>query len=317
MSVEDFEEFKARAKQILGYTPIKTACVTCQIPDENIPKTSKLPSRNCLIRQCVDKAGIKNCGYCSRFPCDTLKGTADAWNRDRIESKLGSSLSETDYQRFVEPFEGLRRLNALSASLKPNEFVEPPKVSTKIKLVDFPENLPLDGLGAFKQVHTLLENLWMSSFGLQDAETFAQHHTLEKQRAHVLRFLWMFGTFGKLDSENSQLVVDSKTYYANRGSEKQLAIWSFVEGVVFKVLSDFGVQCERVPLLGVKIEDLTTGTGYLRNKGWVICMNFEAKIGGLDSLRALQLYSKKLDEKHGKKAFQRFRVADMDVLSET
>jgi len=46
-------------------------------------------------------------------------------------------------------------------------------------------------------------------------------------------------------------------------------------------------------------------------------MNFEAKIGGLGVLRALQLYSKKLDEKYGKKAFQRFRVADMDVLSET
>ena len=49
MSKEDFEEFKARAKQILGYTPIKTACVTCQTPDDQIPKTSKLPSRKCLI----------------------------------------------------------------------------------------------------------------------------------------------------------------------------------------------------------------------------------------------------------------------------
>lgn len=315
MSEEDFELFKARAKQILGYTPIKTACATCQTPDDQIPKTSKLPSKKCLIRQCVDKSGIQNCGYCSCFPCDTLKGTADAWNRKIIEAKLGHSLFEADFRQFVEPFEGLQRLKVLRESLKPTDFVEPPKVLAKAKLVDFPENMPVTRKESFKKVHKLLEKILYSSFGLQNTDAFAQHHTLEKQRTHILRFLWIFGTYGKLDAERSCLVVDPKTYLGNRGSEKQLAIWTFLEGVVFRVLSDFGVECKRVPLTGVKIADLTTGTGYLRNKGWVMNMSFQKQIDGLDTLQALHAYCKTMDQKYGKKAFQHFRVGDMRVLS--
>jgi hypothetical protein len=316
MSESEFEEFKARAKQVLGFTPIRTACVTCQTPDDQIPKTSKLPSRRCLIRQCVDKAGIENCGYCSRFPCETLKGTADAWRREVIEAKLGESLSDADYRRFVEPFEGLRRLTVLRESLNPSEFVEPPKVTEKTNLVEFPKNLTMAKVEHLKQVHTLIEKIWNSSFGLQGTDTFAQHHTLEKERTNVLRFLWIFGTYGKLDGDGSVLVVDPKTYLASRGSEKQLAIWSFLKAVVFKELSSLGVCYKLVPLTGVKIADLTTGTGYVRNKGWVLSISFETQIGGLDALRALQAYCKKLDQKFGKKAFQRFCIADMGVLSE-
>lgn len=316
MSETDFEVFKTRAKQILGYTPIKTACATCQTPDENIPKTSKLPRKKCLIRQCVDNAGIENCGYCSRFPCETLKGTADAWNRELIESKLGVSLSDADYRQFVEPFEGLRRLTVFRESLKPTELVKPPKVSTKTKLVDFPENLPQKEMEPFQQVYSLLEKVWSSSFGLKNVDTFAQQHTLEKQRTHTLRFLWIFGAYGNLDADNSKLVVDPETFLAKRGSEKQLSIWSFLEGVVFKVLSEFGVLCNPVTMTGVKIEDLTTGTGYLRNKGWKMNISFQEKIGGLNSLRALQFYCKNLEEKYAKKGFHHFRVADMWILSE-
>ncbi|MFZ7137597.1 MAG: DUF3795 domain-containing protein [archaeon] len=316
MSESEFEEFKVRAKQILGYTPIRTACVTCQTPDDQIPKTSRLPSKKCLIRQCVDKAGIPNCGFCSWFPCETLKGTADAWKREVIEAKLGASLSDVDYRRFVEPFEGLKRLTVFRESLKPNDFVEPPKINAKTKLVKFPKNLISTEIEHFKQVHTVIEKIWNSSFGLHDPDTFAQHHTVKKQRTHVLRFLWIIGTYGILESDNSQLVVDPKTYLDNRGSEKQLAIWSFLECVVFKELSRLGVCCKRVPLAGVNIADLTTGTGYVRNKGWIMSISFKNQIGGLDALRALHAYCKKLNEKLGKKAFQLFCMADMGVLSD-
>ena len=46
MTPEEFEQFRNNAKRIVGYMPIKTACVTCQIPDDQIPITSKLPSKN-------------------------------------------------------------------------------------------------------------------------------------------------------------------------------------------------------------------------------------------------------------------------------
>lgn len=320
MTAEDFERYRNNAKRILGYMPIKTPCSTCQTPDAKIPKESKLPNRKCLIRRCVDKTGVANCAYCSRFPCDTVKATAGAWNRESIEAKLGAPLSEEEYHAFVEPFEGISRLQAIHASLKPEEIVEPAKVLTsETRIADFPENLPFskEETASFKAVHKLLGTLQRSSLGLRGTDTFAQQRKLENLRAHVLRFLWIFGSCGKFEKEKSaHLVVDSGTYFANRGNEKTLAIWPFVEDTVFKVLSEFGVCCERVALKGVKKEDLTTGTGYLRYNGWVMRMSFEEKIGGTAALKALQTYIRRVDKKYGKKTFQRFSEADMQILLE-
>jgi len=317
MSAEEFEQYRKKGKEILGYMPIKTPCVTCQIPDEKIPKTTKLPNKKCLIRQCVDKAGVANCAYCSRFSCETLKATAGLWNRKSIEGKLGAPISEEDYHSFVEPFEGLNRLEAIHASLKTDEIVEPAKVpKTKTRIVEFPNNLQVkEDLTSFKAVHNLLLNIDDSSLGLKDTDTFAQQHKLENQKAHILRFLWILGNYGKFEKRvSSYLVVDAESYYVNRGKEKTLSIWSFVEDVVFKFLAEFGVSCELDALKGVMTEDLTTGTGYLRKKGWIMRMSFEEKIGGVAALKALQTYAKKLDKKYGSRAFQRFREADMKIL---
>jgi hypothetical protein len=260
---------------------------------------------------------VTNCAYCSRLPCDTLKETAGLWNRKSIEAKLGAPLSEEDYHSFVEPFEGLNRLDYIRASLKPDEIVEPPKVATfKTEIVDFPKDLSLkEEMRFFKAVHDLLVTLDHSSLGLQDMDTFAQQHKLENQKAHILRFLWMLANYGRFENENSgHLIVDAETYQANRGKEKTLAIWSFVADVVFKDLTEFGVCCERVALKGMNSEDLTTGTGYLRKSGWKMRMSFEERIGGADALRAIQSFAKRLDKKYGSKAFKRFRQADMTVL---
>ena len=320
MTAEDFERYRSKAKRVLGYMPIKTPCLTCQTPDSKIPKGSKLPNRKCLIRQCVDKTGVANCAYCSRFPCDTVKATGGVWNRENIEKKLGTPISEEEYHAFVEPFEGISRLKAIRDSLKPEEIVEPAKAPTsETRIIDFPENLPFskEETASFKAVHKLLATIKHSSLGLRDTDTFAQRHRLENRRAHVLRFLWILGRHGRFEKEKSaHLVVDARTYEANRGSEKTLAIWSFVKDTVFKVLSEFGVCCELAALKGVKEEDLTTGTGYLRSKGWVMKMSFEEKIGGMATLKALQTYTRRLDEKYGKKAFKHFSDADMQILFE-
>ena len=320
MSAKDFEQYRQKAKRILGYMPIKTPCVTCQIPDTELPKESKLPNKKCLIRRCVDKTGVANCAYCIRFPCDTLKATAAAWNRENIEAKLGKPITDEEYHSFVEPFEAIQRLKAIRASLKPDEVVEPAKVpASETRIVGFSKNLPFSKkeIESFEAVHTLLANLACSSLGLRDTDTFAQHHKLESLRAHVFRFLWILGNYGRFeDAKTSGLVVDAETYIDNRGSEKTLAIWSFVEGTVFNVLSEFGVCCELVRLKGAKTEDLTTGTGYLRKKGWVMRMWFEEKVGGIAALKSLQTFAQRLAEKYGSKAFQRVRGADMQILLE-
>ena len=169
MTLDEFEKYRNDVKRILGYMPIKTPCLTCQTPDDDIPKTSKLPNRKCLIRRCVDKTGLANCAYCSAFPCDTVKATAGAWNRESIEAKLDEPLSEEAYHWFVEPFEGLKRLEAIHASLKPDEIREPAKTpAVRTGIVDFPKNLPFskEKVASFKAVHKLLTNLNQSSLGL-------------------------------------------------------------------------------------------------------------------------------------------------------
>ena len=247
-----------------------------------------------------------------------MEATAGAWNRKNIEEKLHAPISEEEYQVFVEPFEGIRRLKAIHSSLKPEEITVPSRApASKTRIVDFPERLPFsrEETASFRSVHSMLETIGHSSFGLKDPDTFAQQHTLEYNRAHVMRYLWILGRYGRFEnSKTGHLVVDAETYESNRGNEKRLAIWSFVKENVIEALSEFGVSCELVALEGVKEEDLRTGTGYLRSRGWVMTMSFKEDIGGIAALKALQTYAQRLDGKYSSKAFQHFADADMQIL---
>jgi hypothetical protein len=318
MTPDEFMQYKHNTKKILGYMPIKTPCLTCQTPETDLPKQTRLPNRKCLIRRCVDKTGINNCAFCSRFPCDTLKATAGLWNRKSIETKLGVPLSEKEYHSFVKPFEGVRRLQAIHASLKPDVLVDPFTVrKSEIRLALLHEKQTFKGkLAPFKEIYQLLTTLCTSTFGVRDADTFAQHQTLEKQRYHIFRFLWILGKYGQIVNEQPpHLVVDAETYLAHRGREKTLAMWSFVETKVFKVLADVGVYCKRVALSGVKKEDLTTGTGYLRKKGWIINMAFNDTFDPR-SLQVFQRYIQSLNQQYGTRAFRHFQKVDIAFLLE-
>jgi hypothetical protein len=189
----------------------------------------------------------------------------------------------------------------------------------KTKIVDFPANMPFskEETAAFKAVHELLAAVRRSRLGLTDTDTFAQQQRLKSRMPDFLRFLWILGRFSEFKEENgAHLVVNAKAYIANRGSEKRLASWPYVEKTVFKILPEFAVRCERVAWEEVKEKDLTTGTGYLRDTGWVMTMTFDEKVGGVAALRALQTYTRKLDEKYGRKAFRYFSTVDMQILSE-
>jgi hypothetical protein len=318
---EGFQRFRDRCKKILGYRPTEKPCLTCQTPDEELPKGSRLPPHNCLVRQCVDKIGVENCAYCSRFPCGQVRDLGTSWTREKLEEKHGASISEEDYLAFIEPFEGLKRLEEIRASLSPDDIVKAATVPPlKTKIVDFPANMPFSKkeTAAFKAVHELLAAVKRSPLELTDTDTFAQQQRLKSRMPDSLRFLWILGRFGELKEENgAHLVVDAKAYIANRGSEKRLASWPYVEKTVFNIFLEFGVCCERVTLEGVKGKDLATGTGYLRSTGWVMKMILDEKAGGVAALRALQTYTRKLDEKYGKKAFRYFSNVDMQILSES
>jgi len=267
----------------------------------------------------VDKTGVGNCAYCSRFPCDTLKATSGLWTRKNIEKKLGEPISEKEYRVFVEPFEGIKHLNLFRDTLGSEQTVEPAKApKSQRALFEFPEDLSVSNqtVASFKDVHSLLAALGQSNLGLSDTDTFAQYYTLENLKAHVLRFLWIFGSCGRFEKEERpHLVVDGRTYEANRGDQKMLAIWPFVRDTIFNVLSQFRVYCERVVLNGMEEKDLVTGTGYMRREGWVMTLYFEEKIGGPPALKSLQEYVMILEKEYGKKAFENFRNANMQTLT--
>jgi hypothetical protein len=319
MSSEEFGQYRKDAKKILGYQPMQKPCPTCQTPNEMIPKGSKLPPRNCLVRKCVDRIDVENCAYCSKFQCEAVKDTAGSWNRKKFEEKHGGPISEEDYRKFIEPFEGLQRLKTIRASIRPEDIVHATKAPPlRAKITEFPEDLPFskEETTALKEVHEFLATVKRSILGVTDTDTFAQQERLNNRTSHFLRFLWILGRFGEFREENgAYLVVDAKTYIANRGSEWTLASWPYVKDTVFNILSELGVHCERVALEGVKEKALTTGTGYLRSKGWVMKASFDNEICSIAAVKALQTFARKLDEKYGKRAFRHFADVDLRILS--
>lgn len=315
---EEFQRFADRCKEILGYRPMKSPCLTCQTPDEQLPKGAKIPLRNCQVRQCVDKIEVKNCAYCSRFPCEEIRDHGTQWTREKFEKRYGRPISEEDYLTFIEPFEGLKHLEGMRASLSPNDIVEATTVQPlEIRIVEFPEDLPFSRkeTSAFKTLHGVLASVKRSSLGLADTDTFARQTRLKNRILYFLRVLWIFGRVGEFQEEDgSYLMVDAKTYMDNRGKEKNLAVWPYVEKVIFRILSEFGVQCERVLVEEGKKKEATTPMGYLRDQGWIMTMAFDEYAGGVAALKALQTYTRKLDGKYGKKAFRHFSDVDMRVL---
>jgi len=249
-----------------------------------------------------------------------VRDLGTSWTREKFEEKHGAPISEDDYLAFVEPFEGLKHLEEIRASLRPDDIVGAPTVPPlKTKIVDFPRDLPFseDETKAFRTLHQLLATMKRSPLGLSGTDTYAQQNRLKSRRPVFFRFLYNFGLFGELrDEDGAHLMIDSKSYLANRGSEKTLASWPFVKDTIFKVLLEFGVHSEFVELEDAPKKGVTTGTGYLRDKGWFMKLTFDESVGGVAALKALKSYTTRLDEKYGKRAFRYFSNVDMWVLSE-
>jgi hypothetical protein len=314
---EEYESFRKKCKEALGYSPTTNVyqnCVGCQTPDEDIPQGARIPLRNCLVRKCVDALNIENCAYCSRFPCGYIQWKGTQWSRENIEAKRGN-LSEEDYKTFVEPFEGLDHLMAIRETISPVQIVEAITVpSLSLKIIDFPEDISLPDTEKkkFRELHTLLSSIRQSNLGIEDTDIYAQQQRLKNRITVFFRFLWICGRYGKY--EKHQIKVDSGEYMNNRGSEKVLSDWNFVKGVIFEVLSDFGIHCTSEVSADNGSQGAETPGGYLRKKGWyMIIWPDESKKGILETLHR---YANFLEKTYGKKAFMHFKTVDMQKLSE-
>jgi hypothetical protein len=292
------------------------ACKGCQVaPKERLTYgVCALPH----IRNCAIKTGVETCAQCSAFPCDAQEDRSDI-SREKVATRLGAPIPDEDYRRFIEPYEGLTHLKALRAALSPAAIVRAARAPPlEARIVEFPRSLPssVAQTAGFKELHRLLSKIKGAALGLGRTDTYAQQARIEKRKHHFARLLWIFGRFGELtEGSDAHLSVDSVKYIANRGSEAQLGNWAFVSTVLFKVFPDHGVRLELVPLKARTEKGYLVPSGWLRNKGWVMRLRFDAPAGGESTLKALQIYAHRLDEAHGKGAFRYFSDVDMRVLA--
>lgn len=314
---EELDSFRKRAKAVLGFSPTAKPCLLCLTPEEKISKDVKHWHANfrrgCPVRKCVTNMGIKNCAYCSRFPCAFEKSHAGLWTREKLEKQRGRTFTDEEYHSFIEPFEGLKRLERIHSTLKPDDIVEAITVPPlKMKVVEFPAALDDKQKIRFKPIHSLLSALKQSSLSVEDVDLAPQQTRLKNRVKNIFRFLWIFAAHGSLmESDGGFLLVDAKTYNENRGTETGLSSWNFINGVVIPNLMEFGVIIELVELA----EDWkVVPSGYLRKKGWEMKLSFTEQIRGLAGLKAFQIFGKKLEEKYGKRAFRYFANVDMRLL---
>ena len=277
-------------------------CDGCQAPDDENP----MRYQNCYVRRCAVKNGVRTCAHCSAYPCEdvpTVSLSADA--RERTAGRLRAPMPEEDYLTFIEPYEGMKHLDWIRASLVPEDMVEMTLVSVKPRLVDFPRDLPVsrEELSAFQSLHRLL-----ATVGTADDISYARQDRLKKMRRHLLKMLWMFGLVGRSDETNGpHLAVDGETYLAQKIHSGHSMLTDYCEA-----LRRYGVHCEHVPL---KEDGWLTPTGALRKTGWFIRMSSDDHAGGVATLDALRSYVTKLHERHGKNAFRYFSAADMRILT--
>jgi len=228
---------------------------------------------------------------------------------------LGDRIKEEDYLTFIEPYEGIKHLDKIRASLGPEDILKAEISLAESKISNFPEHLPLpkEDLIALQALHSILASVKSIGGG-----TYAMQVTLENRRRYLLRLLWVFGCYGEMEDKNgSYLVVTSEAYSTKMRQAPAFSLFSRMLGH-FDVLKEFGIRCQHVQLTEEKYgkKGWLTPTGALRRNGWAIKMSFEERVGGASALKALRTYATRLSEKQGEKGYALFSQVDMRPLEE-
>ncbi|MBU7047070.1 MAG: DUF3795 domain-containing protein [Theionarchaea archaeon] len=277
-------------------------CDGCQVPDDEKP----VLYISCSIRRCAIRNGVETCAHCSAYPCEELvKKTPGLDWPENIVARLKTSIPEKDYSVFVEPYEGIKHLDEIRASLTPEDIIEISKFSVRPKIVDFPESFSTEEI-PYKSLHELI-----SALESKTNVSFAQREVLKKRREHLIKILWAFGLKGEF--KDNSLIIDSTTYTNQKIHSNYETVKTYL--TTFK---EYGVHCELIPLEKEKQEKKgwLTPTGALRKTGWFMTMSLDDSAGGTPALKALQSYAAHLDTMYGTKALTFFSKADMRTLKE-
>jgi hypothetical protein len=318
---EEWDSYSEDVKKYVGYSPTKNPCHGCQTPTENLSKDVGVHNflRGCDARKCAFHNDIRNCAYCSRYPCDKIKSLNVNNNREDTEQRIGEPIPDDKYLTFVRIFEGQKNLDEIRSNLSPGEIHEVKTVEKKLpKIVAFPE--VKSQYVEYQALHGALISIIASELGLVDTDTVAGQEMLRKRRAVLLRLLWIAILHGTLD-ENT-LSVDSisiNTY------KKGTSGFPTTEGGWkrwLEILSSIGIQGE-MKFAPLDKSELFSPMGWLRERiprtnepVWHLEISLKKKLGGAESLKLLYSYVKQIDNEYGKRAYSRFTKADMRLFQD-
>lgn len=276
-------------------------CDGCQTPDEKNP----VLYISCRVRRCALGNGARTCAHCSIYPCEDVLSIGSAGDLiEKTRVRLKTSIPAEDYAVFIEPYEGIKHLDRIRLSLRPQDIVDMKPVSLKTKVFDFPENLGVSRkkTAAYKALHVLLRAL-----NRIESVSFARKEALNWRRQHLLKILWGFGLRGQFSGEADRLEMSSGAY-----REQMLLSYPIekVEGL-FKAFEEFGVHCRFV---SQELDKWLTPTRALRPGDWKVKMSLSEEMGGAAALKVLKEYSKSLDNKFGEAAYKHFVQANMSCL---
>jgi hypothetical protein len=286
-------------------------CNGCQSTEAR-EKGDILPDRGCYIRPCATFLGIKSCAQCYAYPCDDLQARMPGEDfRELVESRIKGPLSEEEYHSFVEPYEALKNLKKVRASLAPEDIVEKRDIPPiKARTVDFPKDLPYpkNEITAYRDLHKLLTEVSSAR-----ADTYARQLILKRRRKDTYALLWIMGLRGEISQDGSHLVLDSMKSGSNRESN-----W-MVRKRDTTLFSNYEQSLRSLHGQGVRYEFKSS------KKDWIFRLSFLKKAGGSDALKALKNYVGRLVGVYGEpeyvgaskykgKAFTLFKKTDMRVL---
>jgi hypothetical protein len=296
----------------VGYAPTEKPCQGCLTPDDKLAKDVGVHNfiRGCLARKCAIHNGVPNCAYCSRYPCDWIEAHVGEITRESVSERIGESVPDDAYEKFIEPFQGKVHLDKIRESLSKDDIIETKPVEIPIKkIVEYPATLESVTL---KPVYDILARLARTDFGLKHPDTVQGDETIKARRDVLFRLIWIAFQNGLL-VEGKTLELDSVIYASNKKGRDPLTMLSRAE-LYFRMLKQLGIQTELVQLH----DDWTTGLGYLRthipgskDPAWKLVLSFEESIGGSVSLAAMKYFADELTDRYQKRAYTYFSKVDM------
>ena len=274
-------------------------CDGCSIPDLE-RKTYYL---NCKIRKCAMTNEVKNCAYCSGYPCEELKKAHSVQNiksRDEFTRETGKDISKSEYKAFIEPYAGLLHLDAVRRTLHKGDIKQYKFFSLGTSFASLPAGAKSKG-NAGKIIYSLLTALCC-----ENNISYAHYQTLQTKREQCIKILWAMGLFGTFDHEGDHLELDAKTF----SSQKIRCMYNTLLEYC-NALKRYDVHCEIVPTVR---RGWLTPMGGLRKEGWIFRCSFGEKLHGKDVLQAFREYVIKLNAKYGSRALRLFDAADISVM---